>query len=321
MIFGMNNFFANMKIATYLLLLVSAALFAQNGEMKARIAFEDAETAFESRNYQEALNHLEEAGNALGKPSLKIEFLQILTLDKLVQQENYSYKHLADLRRLAKSYLDKSTDPDKYREVNNIVKRIADYPKNPAEYNASIQRRKAEEEMFLKKVTPVLDFGREWCSKYHFKPNLKSGNFVSENPLIRAYPSKKLDGGTWGGVHLTSLLERYSSMSIDCNEGTNGFMVDDNDVVVYYPYSVGCGKRQLQNYSAQFNEIRKFIHDNIDKEYFEEKENEMHIMVAVPESLEQPKQISYYITFVVDTKGNKDFFEVRFSTIQRLASY
>jgi len=129
----------------FFVFLSATALFAQNNEMKARIAFEDAETAFESGNYQEALNQLEEAGNALGKPSLKIEFLHILTLDKLVQQENYSYKHLADLRRIAKSYLDKSTDPDKYREVNNIVKRIAGYPKSQTELNATRESRAAKE--------------------------------------------------------------------------------------------------------------------------------------------------------------------------------
>src|SRR5690606_13458888 len=108
-----------------LLLILSFMLFsvgntcAQNNDMKARMEFEDAETAYQNQDYSKAVTHLESAEKLLGKPTGKTRYLLILSKANVFSNtEGYEYKDLEKLRGLCKHYLDNyTTDSEKYREI------------------------------------------------------------------------------------------------------------------------------------------------------------------------------------------------------------
>ncbi|MFP9098575.1 tetratricopeptide repeat protein [Flavobacterium sp. RHBU_24] len=115
-----------MKIITLLVLFISATVFAQN-DMKARIEYEDAETAFTTGDYEKAVAHLRDAEKLLGKWTPKVSYLLILSLDKTIDYENADARKLLDDE--VKKYMQfaaeaKDLDEDKFREINTIEKYV-----------------------------------------------------------------------------------------------------------------------------------------------------------------------------------------------------
>ncbi len=120
-------------------------IFAQNNDMKARIEFEDAETAYQNQDYSKAITHLESAEKLLGKATAKTGYLKVLSLDKLISEETYEYENLEKLRILSKKYVDSysKVDADKFKEVYSINKKLSDYPKSKEELEILINQKKA----------------------------------------------------------------------------------------------------------------------------------------------------------------------------------
>jgi len=110
-------------------------IFAQNNDMKARMEYEDAETAYQSQDYQKAITHLESAEKLLGKPMAKTRYLLILALSKNLTQD-YEYQDLEKLKKLSKHYVDNyTTDTEKYRDIYDLSKNLdKNYPKSLNEY-------------------------------------------------------------------------------------------------------------------------------------------------------------------------------------------
>ncbi len=156
------------------LMVFSTNGFAQNGnEMKAKMAVEDAETAYQSQDYQKAITLLESAEKLLGRATARTRYSLILALNKNLTQD-YEYKDLEKLRNLTRHYLDNyTTDIEKYRDIYDLSNNIdKDYPKNLEEFNQFVQEQKTrivEKEIHQKKLQAVIDFGNEWSNKYYFK--------------------------------------------------------------------------------------------------------------------------------------------------------
>ncbi len=105
-------------------------IFAQN-EMKARIVYEDAETAFQNQEYEKTITLLTEAEKLLGKWSAKIGYLKIVSLDKFVNYEEWNDK-ADELDRQVQAYLKHTEkmssdqiDMDIMREINTIDENLA----------------------------------------------------------------------------------------------------------------------------------------------------------------------------------------------------
>lgn len=124
-------------------------IFAQNNDMKARMEFEDAETAYQNQDYSKAVTHLESAEKLLGKPTGKTRYLLILALNKNLAQD-YEYQDLEKLKKISKHYLDNyTTDTEKYRDVYDLSNNLdKNYPKNMEQY---ITYRKEYERLSLEK--------------------------------------------------------------------------------------------------------------------------------------------------------------------------
>ena len=146
--------------------------FAQNNDMKARMEFEDAETAYSNKDYSKAVTHLESAEKLLGKPTGKTRYLLILALNKNLAQD-YQYQDLEKLRGLCKHYLDNyTTDTEKYREIYDLSNNLdKNYPKNLEEYNQIKQEKQEKLRLAQRFILTLLE-------RYGYKANLPVYEFA-----------------------------------------------------------------------------------------------------------------------------------------------
>ena len=113
-----------------LLFFVANNIFAQNNEMKARIEYEDAETAYQNKEYEKAITYLTNAEKLLGKWTAKVSFLKIKALDVVINYSDEWNDNTAELYRQVKEYMkyaDKNkanVDVDKMRDIYDIEKKV-----------------------------------------------------------------------------------------------------------------------------------------------------------------------------------------------------
>lgn len=291
--------------------------FAQNNDMKARMEYEDAETAYQSQDYQKAVTHLESAEKLLGKPTAKTRYLLILALNNNLSQ-NYEYKDLEKLRNLTKHYVDNyTTDVEKYRDIYDLSNSLKNYPKSLEEFNQFVQEQKTrivEKEIHQKKLQAVIDFGNEWSNKYYFKPFLSKDEFLKQNKYLSDKSFKKIDFS-----ENVLLYQRSDTKSFEIND-TN-FLVWKSDNEVYnYKFTFECGKDQYDNQKAKYDEIKKFAYSNFDTKYIKEATKYTMLSISIPTSNEEPDKIEYYIIFTFATYNKKSMISVNYTTSKSAAS-
>ncbi len=118
---------ARMKKILLLTLCCIAALTAYaQGDLKARMEFEQAETAFAQGDYQTALTHVNATEKLLKTYAPRISYLKIVTLDMLCDYTHLPNPYFVQLQAEVKRYLDyadrnqASVVMDKFREVYDI---------------------------------------------------------------------------------------------------------------------------------------------------------------------------------------------------------
>jgi TPR repeat protein len=108
-------------------------IFAQNNDMKARIEYEDAETAYQNGDYEKTITHLTETEKLLGFWTAKAGYLKIIVLDRIIDYDYYGQEwndNMTELYRQVKEYMKYANknpdkiDTDKMREIYAIEKRI-----------------------------------------------------------------------------------------------------------------------------------------------------------------------------------------------------
>lgn len=122
------------RIFTLLLTLWSVEAFAQN-DLRARIQFEDAETAFASKDYATAITHLTEAEKLLGKWTPKVGYLMILSLNKLINFEKPDralFDNLLDHtdRYMTHAQSNTEVDPEKFKEIYSVEQHLGNLMNN-----------------------------------------------------------------------------------------------------------------------------------------------------------------------------------------------
>ncbi|MBA5792711.1 hypothetical protein H1R17_01575 [Flavobacterium sp. xlx-214] len=257
------------------LIFFSTNIFAQNNDMKARMEFEDAETAYQSQNYNKAITHLESAEKLLGKPTSKTRYLLIISKAKIFRDYSYEYKELEDLRALTKHYLDNyTTDTEKYREIYDLSNNMKYLPKTLAEYNQVKQQKeeqirlaqqdrqmkeKQEAEELKKAQAYVLNFAK----KYNYKPNITTSEFAalsSENEkLVKKLKSKTYSGDPWS------------------TKNGPAFISAQDNKVIYFAYMLVSG-----NSIDSANEIFYDIQRNLAPQYYNYNKETATISINVP---------------------------------------
>jgi uncharacterized protein len=140
----------NIVILSFLFFLaLTGKLSAQVNEMKARIEYEEAEKAYSENNYELALSKLTNAKKFMGSWQSRISYLEIISLDKLVDYEEWVPLHdqLKAEVALYLNFADKNSDKidiKKVKEVYAIEQKIADLQRIK-EWSEDPDVKKAEE--------------------------------------------------------------------------------------------------------------------------------------------------------------------------------
>ena len=257
-----------------LLLIISFMLFsvgntfAQNNDMKARMEFEDAETAYQNQDYSKAVTHLESAEKLLGKPTGKTRYLLILALKKRLPVD-YEYKDLEKLRSLTKHYIDNyTTDTEKYRDIYDLSNNLdKNFPKSLAEYNQIKQKgaeefrlaqekKQQKEKQEAEELKKAQDYVKSLAQKYGgFVSDITVDEFANTSQEHHAYLKGKK--GDW----------KYDEKRV----GLVGIRYDkDNGSVAYYGYLESYFKPRTPDEQTQeaFKKLAKEILTNIPKEYY-----------------------------------------------------
>ncbi len=276
------------KSLTIIMLLFFAVQgFAQNNDMKARMEFEDAETAYQNQDYSKAVTHLESAEKLLGKPTGKTRYLLILAKANVFSNtEGYEYKDLEKLRGLCKHYLDNyTTDSEKYREIydlSNVLNK--DFPKTEQEYNRIIFEKLKEKQERTKKdmeqKTAEIDELKQ-AQNYVKSLAQKYGGFVSDitvdefaklssthQEIIDSYKKDRNKNGN-RGVRKDRELTGPSYAEVNTK----------NEVVSYYYYSLlPYEKRARAEQESVFEEMVKEITQRLDGKYYKIYSNNSYLV-------------------------------------------
>lgn len=92
------------KLIYITLLLAFTFTYAQN-DMKARLEFEEAETAFAAEDYEKALLHLTETEKLIGKWTPVVSFMKIETLFALVDTSSFGDPKMEPLYEEVTQYM------------------------------------------------------------------------------------------------------------------------------------------------------------------------------------------------------------------------
>lgn len=125
---------------------ISQNLFAQSA--LADLKFEEAETTFNSQDYETTIKKLDEFDKLLGSIKEKSLYLRIISQDKLFEPaklyENESqFNLLISLRKNTGAYLkamESSGLDDRYREVYAINEKLTNYPKDQTAFQLEIKK-------------------------------------------------------------------------------------------------------------------------------------------------------------------------------------
>jgi formylglycine-generating enzyme required for sulfatase activity len=123
-------------VVLFVFVLSGLSVMAQD-KFRAEVAWDNAEKAYQERNYKEALEHLSKAEEYAGQWLSSISHLRILCLDKLISANNSDNTlNLVKLQTEIKKYMDwananpEKRDMDKAKEVvtieNSLPQRIAE---------------------------------------------------------------------------------------------------------------------------------------------------------------------------------------------------
>lgn len=252
------------------LIFFSTNIFAQNNDMKARIEFEDAETAYQSQDYQKAITLLESAEKLLGKPTAKTEYLKILSLEKLISNDNYQFEHLEQVRNYCKHYIDvfgEKTDQEKFKEVYKLNKKLETYPKTKDELEANNNQKATalenKRDAFLD--FKLLSYYRDGADPSEFKQHFLGGVFSFKDPQTKKkrYGLQSADHGISFNENKISyghnILDIKDINSSQKEEVLNNFLQEMEEFSKKYNLTPEITKTNEDNYEGY---IYKFFYKN-----------------------------------------------------------
>ncbi len=168
--------------------------FAQGGAL-ADLKFEEAEIAFNNKDYSLALNKVDEFDKLLGTISDKSLYIRIISLRKLFNdqklwEDKAQSSLLLSLQKYTAAYVNQVTDlDDRYREVYDISEELKFLPKTEADYKAGLlDLNIASGEYFVKVKNATCEYYKNNKKKmiYEWKGICENG-FVSGDGILTGY--------------------------------------------------------------------------------------------------------------------------------------
>jgi len=137
-------------LLSFIILIFTSHIAQAQNEMKARLEYEDAEVAFQNRDFRKTLEHLNNTEKLLGTWTAKTGYLKTLALDYITNYASQWDESHTDLSRNVEQYMKYANDNsdkvdlDKVREIYAIEKRL-DFAKKKKTFEADAEYRAGKE--------------------------------------------------------------------------------------------------------------------------------------------------------------------------------
>ncbi len=197
--------------------------------MLAKIKYEEAEQAYQNKDYKTALQLIEEVEKIYKGTSPKTLYLKIFSLK---ESGNPDFKTIQSLRSYCKFFLEKYAEnsdvEDRYRDVYSYSKTLNNYPKSEEEYNIASKKRvqKLKEIEERKKAESLKEEKLKQIQAFPFVYGLNPG--INLKDVIDKVPNyiwrSFTDYGASGGKHLLKINSKglkYRSVT-----GFNAIYID-----------------------------------------------------------------------------------------------
>lgn len=310
------------QVIILFLVCCNLATFAQGGAL-ADLKFEEAETAFNSQDYETTIKKLDEFDKLLGSIKDKSLYLRINSQDKLFEPdklyENESHFNLlTSLRKNTNAYLkamESNGLDDRYREVYAINEKLTNYPNEKTVWlkekqNFDLEKQETDKknkelEAFYREITPKIE-AWEWMNEIKIGENIKT--------LKKSYPEfyKPFDGKYNSKDQLNSNIINWGSKNIlNLSDLEVKVIVAENDIITQYVLELS------ENSKIKFlDKWEKEFGENAISEYFNDVGNVgMYVLQSPISDIKifiQYVKISGYPTFYSGGKikiGEKEFFK------------
>lgn len=159
------------KIYTFLLILVAFTFSRAQNDLKARIEFEEAETAFTEENYETALKHINEAEKLIGKWTSLTSYLKIESLYAMTDMGNAFDENMQPLYMEVEKYmnymnnLDSNEVPtEKYKSVyaiEKVLKRLKFEERQSSEFIEA--KNEKDHKVAITLFKPLAEKGNSWA--------------------------------------------------------------------------------------------------------------------------------------------------------------
>jgi len=233
----------------------------------AKLKFEDAEEAFNNKDYTTALVKLDEAEKILGKTNPPMLYLRILSQDNMITIDPLKdFKILESVRDNCSYYLTNyeniENNDDKYREIYKISESLKQYATTLKDWEND-KKQKIEEER--KRIAAISENEKKQKERFRNYVYYKGwdriiGKTVSEaKPLAEWWFKRTYKPTPYGQYWIIRTKYFNNSLYVGIRENDLNVIINKNDVIIGYSGLIGLlrdneqAKNEADNLVKQLN--------------------------------------------------------------------
>jgi hypothetical protein len=269
---------------------------AQDKNVLAKIAYEDAETAYAAGNLVEAIDELNKVDSLLGKKTPKSQYLRVQTWLLAVEHEP---SNIDNAITACKDYLDLSKSFDIPEEkVIDVTRTLTKLQKK----NSELEKKEIEDRLRLKNFSEKAEKAQKFFDsiflKYNCKPGLTEEEFKKMNPF--AFTGMTRSENKKDQITTFNRKEKFFSHlhaeGPEFIQFSNGLLTSYHEIISFSKY-----KAELE---GKFNKIREIVTSNIPENYI--RFNQQDLIVIAQSKTSQP------ITWFLVNDDNNYFIQISF---------
>jgi hypothetical protein len=189
-----------MKKILLILCFLSIGFAVHSQSLIAKLKYEDAEAAYQKKDYPLAITKLNETEAILKVANPRTLYLRIMAQFKMIESGSVKdFSILESARKLSSDYLAKyetvPNNEDKFRDIYKVSEALNSYPKTAAEFNeqlAAITTERTKNERPASTLEGLLE-------QFKFKLNLTVEQFKAYNPEAKEFMEhyRPFKAGNW----------------------------------------------------------------------------------------------------------------------------
>jgi hypothetical protein len=189
-----------MKKITLILCFLAIGFTVRSQSLIAKLKYEDAEAAYQKKDYPLAITKLNETEAILKATNPRTLYLRVMTQFKMIESGlAKDFAIIESARKLSSDYLAKyetvPNNEDKFRDIYKVSEALNSYPKTAADFNEQLAAIEAET---TKNARPANTL-EGLLEQFKFKLNFTVDQFLAYNPEVKEFSERKspFSPGNW----------------------------------------------------------------------------------------------------------------------------